>query len=560
MKKKLIAILTVLAMLLVMTPTLYADECAHTNLDEFSRCKACGLGVCPDCRVAPMQYFYYTQDPTCETEGSWMIYCRSSSCCAGTNFTTVQKKGTVPALGHIDEDKDHYCDRCDFSFCKDEKPADHKCDICQKVLSECRDESPVDHKCDICKKVLSECRDENPADHKCDICDAVLSQCRDAAPPDYICDICGKEVSEHTTDGCTHIDINDYRICGNCKQPVCPKCNGVPEVYQIKSEPTCEETGIIVMVCVCQNTPTKMIVCNIPALGHIDANNDHFCDRCSNAFCKDENPADHKCDVCQKVLSECKDDNPADHKCDICQKVLSECKDEDPADHKCDVCQKVLSECRDESPVDHKCDICKQVISECRDENPVDQKCDICGKELPEHTTDECTHIDINDHRICNNCKQPICPKCNGVPEVYQIKSEPSCEQKGQILMVCVCQNTPTKIIYCDIPALGHIDANKDHICDRSACNKRLSECSDDNPKDHKCDLCQKTLSGHTGGTATCKDKAICDICHEVYGELDADNHTGKTVWTKNETQHEKKWNCCGAFVVSLESLSLIHI
>ena len=25
----------------------------------------------------------------------------------------------------------------------------------------------------------------------------------------------------------------------------------------------------------------------------------------------------------------------------------------------------------------------------------------------------------------------------------------------------------------------------------------------------------------HTGGKATCKDKAICDICGEAYGELD---------------------------------------
>ena len=29
----------------------------------------------------------------------------------------------------------------------------------------------------------------------------------------------------------------------------------------------------------------------------------------------------------------------------------------------------------------------------------------------------------------------------------------------------------------------------------------------------------------HTGGKATCKDKAICDICGETYGELDPMNH-----------------------------------
>ncbi len=35
--------------------------------------------------------------------------------------------------------------------------------------------------------------------------------------------------------------------------------------------------------------------------------------------------------------------------------------------------------------------------------------------------------------------------------------------------------------------------------------------------------------SGHTGGTATCKNKAECSVCHEGYGELDKNNHAGET-------------------------------
>lgn len=33
----------------------------------------------------------------------------------------------------------------------------------------------------------------------------------------------------------------------------------------------------------------------------------------------------------------------------------------------------------------------------------------------------------------------------------------------------------------------------------------------------------------HTGGTATCRDLAVCSICNYTYGELDADNHVGGT-------------------------------
>ena len=29
----------------------------------------------------------------------------------------------------------------------------------------------------------------------------------------------------------------------------------------------------------------------------------------------------------------------------------------------------------------------------------------------------------------------------------------------------------------------------------------------------------------HSGGTATCKDKAICEVCGESYGKLDPNNH-----------------------------------
>ena len=34
----------------------------------------------------------------------------------------------------------------------------------------------------------------------------------------------------------------------------------------------------------------------------------------------------------------------------------------------------------------------------------------------------------------------------------------------------------------------------------------------------------------HTGGAATCKDKAVCEVCGESYGELDGHNHVGGTV------------------------------
>ena len=137
--------------------------------------------------------------------------------------------------------------------------------------------------------------------------------------------------------------------------------------------------------------------------------------------------------------------------------------------HVCDTCGKVLSECADDNK-DHKCDYCGKVLSVCADDNK-DHKCDYCGKTLSECADDN------KDHK-CDYC--------------------------GKTLSECA-------------------DDNKDHKCDY--CGKVLSVCADDN-KDHKCDYCGKTISNHTGGTADCCHKAVCEICGKAYGGLDPDNHT----------------------------------
>ena len=96
------------------------------------------------------------------------------------------------------------------------------------------------------------------------------------------------------------------------------------------------------------------------------------------------------------------------------------------------------------------------------------------------------------------------------------------------------------------------IDANKDHKCD--ICDYIISECADDN-KDHKCDYCGKKLTEHTGGKATCMDKAKCEVCGAEYGELDAKNHTDlkhfpATAATKTTEGNIEYWYCegCGKY------------
>ena len=93
-----------------------------------------------------------------------------------------------------------------------------------------------------------------------------------------------------------------------------------------------------------------------------------------------------------------------------------------------------------------------------------------------------------------------------------------------------------------------HTDTNKDHKCD--VCDKVLSECADTN-KDHKCDYCGKKLTEHSGGKATCKDKAKCEFCGESYGELNANNHSDlkhfpAVAATKTAEGNIEYWYCSG--------------
>ena len=74
-------------------------------------------------------------------------------------------------------------------------------------------------------------------------------------------------------------------------------------------------------------------------------------------------------------------------------------------------------------------------------------------------------------------------------------------------------------------------------------------------------------MKQHTGGTATCTDKAVCENCQQEYGGLDSNNHTGTSTVTgkKGATCTEKGytgdtyWDCCDATIEGEEIAALGH-
>ena len=247
-----------------------------------------------------------------------------------------------------------------------------------------------------------------------------------------------------------------------------------------------------------------------------DEDKNHICDICGNIISNHEDAnQDHVCDLCGKVISNHEDANK-DHVCDHCGKVISNHEDADK-DHVCDCCGKVISN-HEDADNNHICDYCDKVISNHEDADK-DHVCDFCGKTISNHE-------DADKDHVCDHCDKVI--------------SNHEDADKNHICDFC------EKIIS------NHEDAENNHVCD--FCEKIISN-HEDADKDHVCDLCGKVITNHIGGTATCKDKAVCEVCGKAYGEPDPKNHTDlKHIPAKAATEDAEGnieyWYCggCGKY------------
>ena len=335
---------------------------------------------------------------------------------------------------------------------------------------------------------------------------------KDATGHWHACADCGEKADEaaHTPgDAATE---TAPQLCTVCHYEIMPAtghthsfdCENPDEIY-LKSAATCRAKAVYYYSCSCGVSGEETFTSGETLPHHYSDGwfadgEKHWractaCGQRSEEAAHEDTDGNHGCDICQLTISMCNDANN-DHMCDICGKMLSVCRyatdwssDAYTHWHACVVCGRKADEAAHaDTDKDHNCDTCGKTLSECADNNK-DHKCDLCGK-----TMSACADGNM-DHK-CDLC--------------------------GKTLSECA-------------------DDNKDHKCD--LCGKTLSECVDNN-KDHKCDACGKQLTVHTGGTATCTEKATCSICGQEYGELAAHNY--KTEWSTDETNHWHECSVCG--------------
>ena len=175
--------------------------------------------------------------------------------------------------------------------------------------------------------------------------------------------------------------------------------------------------------------------------------------------------------------------------------------------------------------------------------------CTVCGAEygdaLGHDFTTSWTHDDNGHWKQCSRCdkKDDVSPHTwdNGT-----ITTAHTCTKAGEKTYSCTkCGATKIE----PIPATGH-SWKSDWTSDAT---HHWHECANES-----CDVTdnagKKGYAEHSGGTATCTEKAVCTHCGQSYGETNPVNHTGTEQWTQTTTTHEKKWNCCNTVSVPNEN------
>ena len=97
------------------------------------------------------------------------------------------------------------------------------------------------------------------------------------------------------------------------------------------------------------------------------------------------------------------------------------------------------------------------------------------------------------------------------------------------------------------------VQTEKTHQKKYDCCGAEVTNIADHIWENGHCTVCGYDCI-HKGGKATCTQKAVCNICHSKYGEINADNHTGTEKWTQTATTHEKKYDCCGKVTIAQEN------
>ncbi len=460
------------------------------------------------------------------TCASAAVYYKSCPCGAiSTSAEDTFLSGLV--LEHIDENKDHTCDRDCSAPVGNHTDADkdHACDYgCTTAIGVCAD-ADKDHDCDYgCDEVLGEHTDGDDANHlcdygcgrsadsgcydtvvngKCDECDADIEHDCVDENKNHACDICSDDMGDHE-------DANKDHVCDyGCT-------NAIGNHVDVNYDHACDYG------------------CSTVIGDHEDANTDHVCDYgCTVAIGKCEDAdKDHDCDHgCDEVFGEHGDGDDANHLCDYgCGRSADGGCYDTVVDGKCDECnEKIAHDCTDANR-NHACDICSDDMGDHEDVNK-DHGCDYgCSVSIGDHTDIGKDHVcdygcntaigdheDANTDHVCDYGCTVAIGKCEDADKDHAC--DHGCDE---VFGTCADGNYDHACDYgCSVSFGNHADSedDTDHVCDYG-CQAVLESCSDEEDDgDHDCDVCGSAdITECSFSSATCAAPATCSECGATTG------------------------------------------
>ena len=300
---------------------------------------------------------------------------------------------------------------------------------------------------------------------------------------------------------CFNMDFEDVAVsvsAATITVPGNPACHHTDTAEVAEIAPGCDTVGYTAGV-ICKACGSILSGHQeIPATGHCyaavvtqptceaDGHTTYTCSNCGGSYS----------DSIQAALGH--QDENHDHLCDrACGKTdLGTHTDAgDDTDHLCDYgCGAAIESCSDaDGDGDHNCDLCSagDVSRHCYDAAACNTiaTCAECGAT----TGTTLAHTEVTDLAVEPTCVRP------------GLTSGKHCEVCGEIL-----------------EAQREIPATDKHV------NAQGEWSADGKSHWHDCDLCGAAFDGavHSGGVASCAEKAQCTVCANAYGEVDGQNHS----------------------------------
>lgn len=503
-----------------------------------------------------------TKEATCSEEGLKEGGC---SRCGADHVEEV-----IPKLPHtpvVIEAVDATCSK--YGYTEGEK-----CSVCGTVTVEPQQIKKLDHTWEkLSDGQAATCTALGvSASYKCSVCGAIKGG-EILAQLNHSYSVVTTDAASCGVPGAKHLRCGN---CGDTKTEVIPALTHNWEIVPEKAA-TCTEDGCTsgerCTICGKWNQEPETITASGHSFGE-ELTLDATCTAQGKKYkvcsvCGEEEiievleKADHSVEVIPAVAATCtKNGKTAGEKCSVCGEILTAPENVEPKAHveviyaaakaatcsaagntegvKCADCGKIITKAKNTAACEHKLTAWTTVYK---------ATCTTAGKQ-ERHCT-ECNYKEYNTLNAIGHSYS-----------AYVTVYEPSCENTGLERSVCSrCTAVQDKVI----PALGHTEVAVDEVpatCDFdgttagtmcSVCGVTLSGletipaighdyvlsehvdggCENDSYDLYVCTHDEThtrvdnvaAAPGHEGGTATCKQKAVCNICGKEYGDFASHNY-----------------------------------